>query len=392
MLPLILASLSITDAQGGLLQSAFILSYALVSPLAGWLGDRWRRLRLAASGVLIWSVATVASGLAPTYAILLLARTVIGVGEASYAVVTPSLLSDYYPPERRSRIFAIFYCAIPVGTAIGYALGGTIGAAFGWRPAFFVAGIPGAVLALSLLTLPEPARGARDPVMAGSATSMKLGASLRALAARRSYLFNTGAQILFTFSMGGLATWMPTYYVRARGLPLETASTTFGALLLIAGFAGTIAGGHLTDLFAHRLRGVQFAISGWGLVLSFGFTLGAVLAASPAIYWPCTFVTLLLLFLNIGPLNAAMANVLPSDLRARGFALSTMSIHLFGDAASPWLIGVASDYVGLTLPIVGAGILLALAGCLLLMGRSALDRDVAAEPAAPDGHATPFTH
>jgi len=378
MMPLILSSLALSDAEGGLLQSAFILSYSLVSPLAGWMGDRWARLRLAAAGVLVWSVATVASGLAPSYAALLLARTVIGVGEASYAVVTPSLLSDLYPPERRARVFAIFYAAIPVGTAVGYALGGTIGEAFGWRSAFFVAGIPGAVLALTLLCLAEPERGASDSADTRPATPLGLGPSLRALCARRSYLYNTAAQVLYTFAMGGLATWMPTYYVRERALPLGTASTTFGLLLLIAGFAGTVLGGQLTDRLASRVRGAQFAISGWGLVLSLLFTAGAVLAPSPGIFWPCTFVTLLLLFLNIGPLNAAMANVLPPDLRARGFALTTMAIHLLGDAASPWLIGVVSDHVGLTAPILAAGLLLGIAGVLLLMGRGALERDVAA--------------
>jgi predicted MFS family arabinose efflux permease len=377
MLPLILSSLGLSDAEGGLLQSGFILSYSLFSPLAGWLGDRWARLRIAAAGVLVWSVATIASGLAPTYATLLLARTVIGVGEASYAIVTPSLLSDFYPPERRTRVFAIFYAAIPVGTAIGYALGGTVGSAFGWRTAFFFAGVPGALLALALFSLAEPERGASDLDSARTATPLALGASLRALVARRSYLYNSAAQVLYTFAMGGLATWMPTYYVRERGLHLETASTTFGLLLLIAGFAGTVLGGQLTDHLAHRLRGAQFTVSGWGLVVALAFAVGAVLARPPAVFWPCTFVTLLLLFLNIGPLNAAMANVLPPDLRGRGFALSTMAMHLLGDAASPWLIGVASDYVGLTAPILAAAVLLALAGLLLLMGRGALERDAA---------------
>jgi MFS transporter, Spinster family, sphingosine-1-phosphate transporter len=383
MLPLILSSLALTDAEGGLLQSGFILSYSLFSPLAGWLGDRWARFRLAAAGVLVWSVATIASGLAPTYATLLLARTVIGVGEASYAIVTPSLLSDFYPPERRTRVFAIFYAAIPVGTALGYALGGTIGSAFGWRTAFFFAGIPGALLALTLLVLAEPERGASDPEGARPATPLALGPSLRALAARPSYFYNGVAQVLYTFAMGGLATWMPTYYVRERGLTLGTASTTFGLLLLIAGFAGTVLGGQLTDRLARRLRAAQFAVSGWSLALALVFALGAVLAPPPAIFWPCTFVTLVLLFLNIGPLNAAMANVLPSDLRARGFALSTMAIHLLGDAASPWLIGVASDYVGLTAPILASAVLLALAGLLLLMGRGALEQDIAGTVTSP---------
>ncbi|HKX03337.1 MAG TPA: MFS transporter, partial [Methylomirabilota bacterium] len=122
-LPLILAGLAISDTAGGLLQSAFIVTYSLACPIAGWIGDRHPRMRLAAIGVFVWSVATLASGLAPTYAFLLLARSVIGVGEASYAVVTPSLLSDCYPPERRSRVLGIFYAAIPVGTALGYVVG-----------------------------------------------------------------------------------------------------------------------------------------------------------------------------------------------------------------------------------------------------------------------------
>jgi MFS transporter, Spinster family, sphingosine-1-phosphate transporter len=111
-LPLILAGLGISDAQGGLLQSLFIVSYSLVCPLAGWAGDRQPRLRLAAAGVFVWSAATVASGLAPTYAWLLVARAVIGAGEASYAVVTPSLLSDCYASERRARVLGVFYAAI----------------------------------------------------------------------------------------------------------------------------------------------------------------------------------------------------------------------------------------------------------------------------------------
>src|SRR5881628_242564 len=127
-LPLILADLAISDAQGGLLQSLFIVAYSLACGPAGWLGDAGKRLRLVAIGVFVWSIATVASGLAPTYGWLLLARAVIGIGEASYAVVTPSLLSDCYPAERRARVLGVFYAAIPVGTALGYVIGGLVGA------------------------------------------------------------------------------------------------------------------------------------------------------------------------------------------------------------------------------------------------------------------------
>src|SRR5437867_3580572 len=376
-LPLILADLAISDAQGGVLQSLFIVAYSLACVPAGWLGDVGSRLRLAAIGVFVWSLATVASGLAPTYGWLLLARAVIGVGEASYAVVTPSLLSDCYPAERRARMLGVFYAAIPIGAALGYIVGGVIGEAHGWRTAFFIAGAPGAVLAFLLLRLTEPPRGARDATSFG-ATPLGLGPSLRALASRRSYLVNTAAQVICTFAMGGLATWMPTYFVRERGMPLAAAASTFGLLLVAAGFIGTLIGGRLSDALTRRVPGAHFVLSGWSLVASIAFTLPAVLAPSPAVFWPAMFVTLLLLFLNTGPLNAAMANVLPADLRARGFALCTLAIHVGGDAPSPLLVGFVADSVGLLVPVLATGLLLGVSGLVLLLGRRHLVSDLQA--------------
>ena len=376
-LPLILADLAISDAQGGLLQSLFIVAYSLACAPAGWLGDVGSRLRLVASGVFVWSLATVASGLAPTYGWLLLARAVIGVGEASYAVVTPSLLSDCYPAERRARVLGVFYAAIPIGAALGYIVGGVVGEAYGWRATFFIAGAPGAVLAFLLLRLTEPTRGAQD-VAHGAAVPLGFRPSLRALASRRSYVVNTAAQVIYTFTMGGLATWMPTYFVRERGLPLGSASATFGLLLVVAGFAGTLLGGRIATAVARRQPGADFIVSGWSLAASIVFTLVAVLAPQPAVFWPAMFVTLLLIFVNVGPLNAATANVLPAELRARGFAVMTLLMHLLGDAASPWLIGVASDQIGLRVPVLVTGCLLAAAGVVLLVGRGTLEADLVA--------------
>ena len=375
-LPLILAGLAISDAQGGLLQSLFIVAYSLVCPVAGWLGDRQPRLRLAALGVFVWSAATVASGLAPTYALLLVARAVIGAGEASYSVVTPSLLSDCYPAERRARALGIFYAAIPVGSALGYILGGVVGEAYGWRATFFIAGAPGAALAFLLLLLAEPRRGALDAAASAAPVSLALGDSLRSLARRRSYVVNTAAQVIYTFAMGGLATWMPTYFVRVRGIPLASAASTFGVLLVVAGFLGTLLGGRVASGVARRWPGADFVVSGWSLTASIGFTLVAVLAPQPVVFWPAMFVTLFLLFVNIGPLNAAMANVLPAELRSRGFAVTTMLMHLLGDAASPWLIGAASDVVGLAIPVLVTGCVLAVAGLVLLWGRATLVNDL----------------
>jgi len=159
------------------------------------------------------------------------------------------------------------------------------------------------------------------------------------------------------------------------GIPLGTAASTFGLLLVMAGFLGTLAGGRLAALAEKRVPAAHFVVSGWSLVASLLFTIPATLSPHPIVFWPSMFVTLLLLFINIGPLNAAMANVLPADLRARGFALNTMAIHLLGDAVSPWLIGVASARIGLTVPVLVTGSLLAVAGLVLLLGRRTLAGD-----------------
>jgi MFS family permease len=388
-LPMILAAYGLSDAEGGLVQSMFMYPYALVSPLVGLLGDRVRRFALAGIGVLIWSAATFGSGLAGSFAFFLFARAVIGVGEASYSAVTPSILGDYFPPARRGRALAIFGAALPVGIALGYAVGGAIGTRLGWRWAFYVAGVPGVVLGILLLLVRDPRRGALDssgPVASPSPSdpvpAPPSSPRSRLPLLRGSYIFNVAAQTIYTFSMGGLGLWMPTYFSRERGLSHATASTVFGGLLCLAGFIGTLAGGQLGDRLAQRRRAAPFLVSGVALIVSIPFTVLAVLAPWPAIFWPAIFVTLTLLFLNTAPLNAAMTNVLPPHLRALGFGICIFAIHVFGDALSPAVIGFASDRIGLRLPVLVTGLLLGVAGIVLLAGQRALRRDLA-ETAAP---------
>jgi predicted MFS family arabinose efflux permease len=379
VLPALSATLHLSDARSGMLQTLFIVSYILVSPLAGWLGDRSNRFGVAAVGVLVWSAATFASGLAPGFLALAIARALTGVGEASYVVVTPSLLSDYYPPERRGRALAIFYAAIPVGTAAAYGIGGQVEAHFGWRAAFLIVGVPGALLALALMLFRDPPRGALDAKTAHAAPTT--AEALRALRRRPSFIYNTAAQTIFTFSTGGLAAWMPTYFVRARHLSLADATLKFGGLLLLAGFVGTLIGGRAGDRLARQRADGHFLLSAVTLIATLPFTLLAILNPSPAIFWPAMGVTLLLVFVNTGPLNAAMANVLPAHLRGRGFAINVVAIHLLGDAISPPAIGAVSDRVGLEAPVLATGLLLVIAGLVLLAGRPALRRDLQA-PAA----------
>src|SRR5215467_1955722 len=132
------SELSLTNTQAGLLATAFLFAYFITSPIFGALGDRLSRTRLMAVGVSAWSVATATTCIMRSFVQLMIARSCVGVCEAAYATISPALLSDYFPRSQRGRAFAIFYMAIPVGTASGYLLGGLIEPALGWRAAFYV--------------------------------------------------------------------------------------------------------------------------------------------------------------------------------------------------------------------------------------------------------------
>lgn len=376
ILPLVIADLHLRDWQAGSLQSAFILVYSLASPLAGWLGDRRSRTMLAGVGVALWSVATVGSGLATGFAVLLFARAVVGFGEASYAVVTPSLIADLYPSARRARALSVFYAAMPAGTALGYMVGGFVGTHFGWRHAFFVAGGPGLLFALLLLLIREPRRGQQEARVMDR-TPLSLLASWRALRASPSYFFNVAAQTIITFTSGGLAAWIPTYYVRERQIPLERATLLFGGILVVAGLIGTLTGGQLVDRLSRRVVSAAYLFPGLALIATLPFTLLAILSPTPAVFWPAMFMSLLLLFVNAGVLSAAMTNVLPPDMRGRGFAVSLLVMHMLGDALSPTLIGLVSDFVGLRWPVLATALMLVPAGVILLCGRRLLVADLA---------------
>src|SRR6202041_3411216 len=125
----------------------------------GWLGDRWSRKWLIAAGIFVWSLGTIVTGVAATFALMVGFRGLLGCGEASYATISPSLISDTYPPAKRNNALTIFYVAIPVGAALGNIIGGLIAAKWGWRHAFIWAGVPGLFLALVMLPFAELKRG-----------------------------------------------------------------------------------------------------------------------------------------------------------------------------------------------------------------------------------------
>ena len=244
---------------------------------------------------------------------------------------------------------AIFFCAIPVGSALGYIVGGLMNTHFGWRPAFFVAGIPGVALAFLCLGLSDPPRGSQD---GGAAPAAKpshsnlltdLRATYRDLLRNRPYVITVLGYAAYTFAMGGLASWMPAFLQRIRGLPADKATVQFGAIVVVTGFLGTFVGGWLGDFCAKYSQQGYVLVSAIATLVAAPFVWFALTVASPTWYLVCMVIAQLLMFLSTGPINAAIVNLVHANQRATAVALSVFAIHLLGDAASPYLIGVVSD-------------------------------------------------
>src|SRR2546422_9550196 len=249
-----------SDAQLGFLMSGFIVVYMLAAPLFGVLGDTRSRTRLIGLGVGIWSVATALAGFARSYGSLFAARAAVGVGEAAYGTISPALLADYFPREQRGRVFAVFFAAIPVGAALGYVVGGLVDHYLGWRQAFFVAGVPGLVLAALAVRLDDPPRGAQDSAGGGTpgAHAASLGGAARAahaaLVRNRPYVLTVLGYAAYTFAIGALAFWTPAFLERTRGIPQARATVQFGAIVVATGFIGTYVGGWIGDYFLRVSR------------------------------------------------------------------------------------------------------------------------------------------
>ena len=357
-------------AKQGWLMTVFLISYMLLSPLFGVLGDRFARWKLVGVGVILWSLASGASGLAGSYWILLATRALVGVGEAAYGPVAPTLIADLFPVERRGRVMSWFYMAIPVGSALGYALGGLADAHLNWRWGFFLVVPPGLLLGVLCFFMPEPPRGGRDKAKPHLSDYLEL---LRT----PSYVWNTVAMAALTFAIGGIAAWMPTYLASpGKAGELSRVNTIFGIITVLTGITATLAGGLVGDALRKRVRGAYFMVSAIALTAAFPFLLLTLSSHFP-LAWTWIFLAEFCLFFNTRPSNTALANVTRPQVRATAFAVNILIIHSFGDAISPPVIGWLADRAGGDLSagfkVVGAVMLLG--SVAWFIGARYLDRD-----------------
>jgi MFS family permease len=362
----------------GRLATAFIVAYMITSPIFGWLADRMSRWVLIGLSVILWSLLTGGSGLAATIGILLFTRMLVGIGEAGYGPAAPTIISDLYPIERRGAVLAWFYMAIPVGSALGYVLGGLIGAKFGWRAAFFAVTPPGLLLGIFCFFMKDPPRGQADHAAMGRG-----GAKLRdylLLLRTPSYVLDCAGMAAMTFAVGGIAFWMPTYFhdVRHAG-DLGHVNLVFGAITAVAGISATLLGGIAGDKLREKYSGAYFLVSAAGILLSCPLILAMVYLPFP-LAWVACFAAEFCLFFNTGPSNTILANVTHPSIRATAFALNIFLIHATGDALSPPLLGHIAEKAGWNAAMGLVTGVTALGGIFWLIGARFLAADTAAAP------------
>ncbi|MDB4793581.1 MFS transporter [Methylacidiphilales bacterium] len=337
--------LGLDDAHGGWAASAFMFGYFITAPIFGYLGDRFPRKYLMLGGVIVWSLATASSGLAQNFHQLFAIRIFVGIGEACFVTMGPSWISDLFASTRRNTALTLFYVAIPFGSAIGFTIGGWFAEHGDWRHAFIYAGLPGVLLALSLLFLREPSRGEADGIERTIVPKATLGEIFGLLRNCRYNLLVWGYTAQ-TFSLGAFGIWGPTFLYRIHDLPLGKASTIFGAMLAGTGLIATLLGGFLANGLRKRTP------AGYAWVMA-----SSMIVAMPACFFALTVsnttlsllglgTSMFLLFLPTGPICSEIFEIVPVHLRANAMALCTFIIHLFGDLGSPAAVGKISDATG----------------------------------------------
>ncbi len=349
-----------TDQQMGALGTAFFFVYMIAAPATGWLGDRFRRKPLIITGALLWSFATLAALWVHSYATLYFRQALVGVGEATFGIFAPAVLSDFFPERERNRVLSFFYIAIPVGAALGYLAGGQIGSHWGWRAPFLVGALPGFLVAALYGWLGrEPKRGVTD--RARPALSRN---TVRGIFINPAFLTATFGLATLTFAMGGISWWMPEFLRRSVGMSMGSASLVVGAITVVDGIAGTVVGGWLAHRWLRTEHRALYLLSFWSVLLTIPF--GVMVFFGPHfLVIPSLFAAEFFLFANTGPLNAAIVNSVSAPVRATAISINLFCIHFFGDTFSPQIIGAISDHSNLA---IGLGVTLVsmMISCILL--------------------------
>jgi MFS family permease len=374
VLPRVQDSLSLSNFVGGSLATIFLLGYFTTSPVFGALGDRMNRKGLIALGIFVWSAATLLTGVTTTAGSLVGARALVGVGEASYATLAPTIIDDIAPTEKKGRWLAYFYAAAPIGAALGYLVGGFVEKHFGWRAAFYVAGGPGIVLAFACLLVAEPQRTL-------SKEKPDLWRSVGTLIRIRLYRRAVFGYCAFTFAVGGFSFWAPTFLYRRFDMSLAKANFLFGVITVVGGAIGTAIGGYFADRRARRIlkehadesererriAAANLRICAIGTVFAAPLAVVCFLAPSSTAFFVAVFFCEVALFSTTSPINVVTLRSVPVTLRASAMALSIFAIHLLGDLWSPPFVGLLADHLPIAIAMLSLPVAIAIGAALWMV-------------------------
>ncbi len=353
----------LSDEHIGTLTFWFMIAYMFTSPITGWLGDRFPRKPMIVIAAIFWSGINFLTATVHSYDSLNIRHAALGVGEASFGIFAPALLADFYPEDQRNRVMTIFNVAIPVGAALGYLVGGTVGEHFGWRMSFIVSAVPGVIIALLIaFFMKEPARGASQLDKA----KLEKGTVL-SLLKNKAYLASILGYAAVTFSLGGISWWMPSFLQRVDGRSQSSAAYIMGAITVVTGLGGTITGGAIAQRWSRTNSRALYLVP----------ALSSALAVPPSLL--CFFgphsltlyglgAAIFLIFLGTGPVNAATLNAVRPEVRATAMAGQLFIIHALGDAISPRIIGAVSDRSNLSIGLGSTLITMLLAAVIFFIG------------------------
>jgi len=361
--PMVQAEFHRSDADFGLLSSAFFIVYMCTAPFTGPLADRYSRKKIIVAGAVVWSIATLLTAVTYDFNVLFFRHVIVGIGEASFCTISPTVVADLFPEKVRGRVLGIFYLTLPLGTALGYILGGTVSAHYNsWRAPFYMGAAPGILLAAILIFLPEPERGQFDSIVETPERGTILG-----LARNPAFWTATLGMAMMTFALGGLQVWMPTFLHRDHGYSLKDANWIFGISTAATGIAAALVGGWLGDYLLRYTRKAYYLVSAMSLAMGIP-AMWIALYATGSRMLAGVVVAEFLLLINTSPLNAALINSVGAHVRATAIAVDIFVIHLLGDASSPWIIGYLSDRHSLGAGLFATIVAIALSATILFYG------------------------
>lgn len=332
--------LQLSDFQAGLLATAFMVAYMFTSPVFGWLGDTKKRSTILAAGALLWSIASLMTGWASSFLLLALSRFILGFGESAFTTIAIPYISDFFPRAKRGRAIAIFSSGLPVGAALGFVMGGILASWVGWRGAFYIVGGPGIILAFLIARLPDPQRA--TPV-----TSFNYRKVLKELSRIKSYVWTTLGYCAYTFVIGGVAHWVPSYLQREYQLDQMKANMIFGGIAVVSGLIGTLLGGSLGDRLSEKNGpSGHLKLSAISMLLALPCYVATLYAPNMMLMILFLVFTQLFFFLSTSPINVSLIEAVPARAQTTAMAISIFLCHILGDALSAPLIGWVSDHTG----------------------------------------------